>query len=155
MRPGQRPFRTGPRSPRSRRHAAGARGDARGGQDRLYATPGRAGELWLAAFDGLYRTPSPDVPFRAIPGVAEIHAFGFGRRSPGGEHPTLFLVGVVKGERGNFRSDDVGRTWVRINDDAHEWGLILQVTGDPDRFGRVYVGTHGRGVILGNPVDDP
>lgn len=25
------------------------------------------------------------------------------------------------------------------------------VTGDPDRFGRVYVGTHGRGVLYGDP----
>jgi hypothetical protein len=30
------------------------RGDNRGDQYRLYATPGRAGDLWLAALDGLY-----------------------------------------------------------------------------------------------------
>ena len=35
-----------------------SRGDPRGGQDRLYATPGRTGDLWFAAFDGLYHAPS-------------------------------------------------------------------------------------------------
>lgn len=142
----------GPPQPPTRR---GDRGDARGGQDRLYATPGREAELWLAAFDGLYHAPDPDTPFRRMPGVAEIHAFGFGRRAPGGEDPALFLVGVVDGVRGIFRSDDAAASWVRINDDDHQWGLVLQVTGDPDRHGRVYVGTHGRGVIVGEPVSEP
>ncbi|MDX1673940.1 MAG: hypothetical protein R3314_03965 [Longimicrobiales bacterium] len=128
-----------------------SRGDARGGQDRLYATPGRAGELWIAAFDGLYRAPAPETPFHRIEGVEEIHGFGFGRAAPDADRPALFLVGVVRGARGIFRSDDGGSAWVRINDDAHQWALILQVTGDPDRYGRVYVGTHGRGVLYGDP----
>lgn len=131
----------------------GERGDARGGQDRLYATPGRSGELWLPAFDGLYHAPGLERPFRRLAGVEEVHGFGFGRAAPGADHPALFLVGVVRGVRGIFRSDDVGRHWVRINDDDHRWGLVLHVTGDPDRYGRAYVGTHGRGVLYGDPDD--
>ena len=125
------------------------RGDDRGGQDRLYATPGREGDLWLAAFDGLYHSADTGKTVVRIPGVLEIHAFGFGKAAPDAVDPALYLVGVVQGTRGIFRSDDGGRSWIRINDDQHQWGLILHITGDPKHYGRVYVGTHGRGIVYG------
>jgi photosystem II stability/assembly factor-like uncharacterized protein len=129
----------------------GRRGDRRGGQDRLYATPGRRGDLWLAAFDGLYRSWNGSPAFARQDDVQQIHGFGFGKAAPGTDYPALFMIGVVNGLRGIFRSDDTARSWVRINDDAHQWGLLLHVTGDPKRYGRVYVGTHGRGVLYGDP----
>jgi len=132
------------------------RGDIRGGQDRIYATPGRTGDLWLAAFDGLYHARPPGAQgkqfrFERLGGVAEIQAFGFGRAAAGQNYPALYLAGTVDGRAGVFRSTDEARTWVRINDDRHQWGLILQITGDPRIFGRVYVGTHGRGILYGDP----
>ncbi len=134
------------------------RGDARGGQDHIYATPGRTGELWLAAFDGLYRldpnqaSAAQDASFTRMPGVEMIEAFGFGKAAPRHSYPTLFLVGTVDEQNGIFRSTDEAHTWVRVNDDRHQWGLILQITGDPRIFGRVYVGTHGRGISYGDPA---
>ena len=134
------------------------RGDNRGGQDRLYATPGRSGDLWLPAFDGLYHATqpvtasNPTVTFTHIPGVEEIHAFGFGKAAPRQSYPALYLVGTIHGQPGIFRSTDEARTWVRINDDQHQYGLILQITGDPRIFGRVYVGTHGRGILYADPA---
>lgn len=127
------------------------RGDDRGGQDRLYATPGREGDLWLAAFHGLYRAGDGRA-FKRQPAVTEIHAFGFGRAAPGAKEPALYLVGTVAGKHGIYRSTDGAASWRRINDDAHQWGLILHVSGDPKKFGRVYVGTHGRGVQYGDPA---
>jgi len=138
--------------------AASSRGDNRGGQDRIYAAPGRTGDLWLPAFDGLYRILQPltqegkGVSFAHLPGVDEIHAFGFGKAAPHQSYPALYLVGTVHGQPGVFRSIDEARTWVRINDDQHQWGLVLQITGDPKLYGRVYVGTHGRGVFYGDPA---
>ncbi len=132
--------------------ALAQRGDARGGQDRLYATPGSSGDLWLACFDGLYHASlhtGGSVEFR-MPDVTEIHAFGFGKAAPGRSYPALYLVGAIGGQAGIFRSDDAAMTWVRINDDAHQWGLVLQVAGDPRIYGRVYVGTHGRGIFYGD-----
>lgn len=136
----------------------GKRGDPRGGQDRLYATPGRTGDLWFAAFDGLYRIAAPLTPsqtepasFTRLPGVDEVHAFGFGKAAPGRRAPTLYLVGTVHAQPGIFRSVDEGHSWLRINDDRHQWGLVLLVTGDPRIFGRVYIGTHGRGILYGDP----
>jgi hypothetical protein len=130
---------------------ANPRGDDRGGQDRLYATPGREGDLWIAAFDGLYHSVNNEKHFLQLPNVEEIHAFGFGKAAPAADFPALYLVGVVNGTRGIFRSDDTAQHWIRINDDQHQWGLILQITGDPKQYGRVYVGTHGRGIVYGDP----
>jgi photosystem II stability/assembly factor-like uncharacterized protein len=135
------------------------RGDRRGGQDRIYAAPGHAGDLWLAAYDGLYHaSPSASAAnkmrfrFNRLAGVGEILAFGFGKAAPGSRSPALYLAGTVDGLPGIFRSTDEAHTWVRINDDGHQWGLILQIAGDPRIFGRVYVGTHGRGILYGDPA---
>jgi hypothetical protein len=125
--------------------------DNRGGQDKLYATPGRKRDLWIAAFDGLYHA-SNGSDWGKVEGVEMIQAFGFGKAAPSATVPSLYLCGTIHGMRGVFRSDDFGRNWTRINDDAHQWGLVLQVAGDPRAYGRVYVGTHGRGVLYGDPT---
>jgi photosystem II stability/assembly factor-like uncharacterized protein len=138
--------------------ASGRRGDNRGGQDQIYATPGRSGDLWLAAWDGLYHVPAAAgngdaaLNFPRMPQVEEIHAFGFGKAAPGHAYPAMYLVGIIDGQPGIFRSIDEAKSWVRINDDQHQWGLVLQVSGDPRIFGRVYVGTHGRGIQYGDPA---
>jgi photosystem II stability/assembly factor-like uncharacterized protein len=136
--------------------APSSRGDNRGGQDQIYAAPGRTGDLWLAAFDGLYHAASllaaDTVSFVRLPGVEEIQAFGFGEAAPRHTFPALYLAGTIDGQAGVFRSTDEGVTWTRINDDRHQWGIILQITGDPRIYGRVYVGTHGRGIVYGDPV---
>jgi len=106
------------------------------------------------------RLPNPaNVGFHVTP--AEARAAGFrackrckpdlGKAAPHAKLPALYLVGTVQGQRGFFRSTDGGATWLRINDDQHQWGLVLQITGDPKKFGRVYVGTHGRGIFYGDP----
>jgi hypothetical protein len=129
------------------------RGDSRGGQDWIYAAPGREGDLWIAAFNGLYHSTDAGVNFVKMTGAGQIHGFGFGKGAPGSSYNALYLIGSVNGIRGIFRSNDTARSWVRINDDLHQWGLLLHITGDPKKYGRVYVGTHGRGTVYGDPVN--
>jgi xyloglucan-specific exo-beta-1,4-glucanase len=58
--------------------------------------------------------------------------------------------------RGIFRSIDAGASWMRINDDQHQYGLTdWVITGDPRVFGRVYFGTNGRGIIRGDITGTP
>jgi hypothetical protein len=128
------------------------RGDNRGGQDRIYATPGKEGDLWIAAFDGLYYSDDKGNTFSKIESVHEIHGFGFGKGLPDINYSALYFIGVVNGVRGIFRSDDIARNWIRINDDQHQWGMLFHITGDPNKYGRVYVGTHGRGIFYGDPL---
>ncbi len=129
------------------------RGDTRGGQDRIYVAPRNEGDLWIAAFDGLYHSTNAGKNFSRLDGVEEIHGFGFGKAAPESNYSALYLIGIIHGVRGIFRSDDIAQHWVRINDDQHQWGMLFHITGDPKKYGRVYVGTHGRGIVYGDPVD--
>jgi photosystem II stability/assembly factor-like uncharacterized protein len=83
--------------------------------------------------------------------VDEAWSIGLGAPAPGRDYPAVYLWGKVRGVAGLFRSDDVGRTWARINDDEHQFGWIGEIAGDPRQYGRVYIATGGRGVIVGEP----
>ncbi|MDR2858944.1 MAG: exo-alpha-sialidase [Mediterranea sp.] len=126
------------------------RGDNRGGQDRVYATPGIEGDLWIAAYDGLYHKSGAMLV--KLDKVRRILAFGFGKEKPDASYPALYMIGIVNGTYGFFRSNDAAKSWVRINDDNHQYGLVLHITGDPKKYGRVYVGTHGRGALYADPL---
>ncbi len=119
----------------------------------LQAAPERAGELWLKLQGTLYRSVDAGQSFRRVPGDGiAIELFGLGRSAPRRSVPALFAIGTRSGIRGVWRSDDGGASWVRINHDAHQWGLRFRaISGDPRTYGRVYVATDGRGVLYGDP----
>lgn len=122
---------------------------------RLMAVPGIAGDLWIAGSDkGLLHSTDGGRSFTTLKSVQSAAALGFGKAKPGTGYQTLYLIGTVKGVTGVFRSTDEGATWLRVNDNAHQWGAIGSVgviTGDPDTYGRVYIGTNGRGLQYGDP----
>jgi photosystem II stability/assembly factor-like uncharacterized protein len=119
----------------------------------LHTVPGRAGDLWLTGGDGsLYHSADGGSPFAKVPSVATVATLGFGKAAPGASYPAIYLAGIVAGGQGVFRSTDAGSTWVRINTGAESYGWTGQViTGDPDVFGRVYLGTNGRGILYADP----
>jgi len=119
---------------------------------RLRAVPGHEGDLWLVAGDALYHSTDGGAAFTKLTSAASVHAQGFGKAAPGHAYPALYIAGRVGAVTGFFRSDDAGASWVRINDDAHGYGTAGTVIGDPRVYGRVYVGTNGRGIIYGEPV---
>ncbi|WP_031072915.1 RICIN domain-containing protein [Streptomyces sp. NRRL WC-3742] len=124
------------------------------GYGQLKAVPGVAGDLWISAKDGgLLHSTNGGASFTKVAGVDEASGVGFGKAAPGASYQALYLSGTVKGVTGLFRSTDAGSTWVRINDDQHQYGgtVINVITGDPDVFGRVYLGSYGRGVVYGDP----
>jgi xyloglucan-specific exo-beta-1,4-glucanase len=92
------------------------------------------------------------VSFAKIGNVVSADAVGFGRAASDTTYPTLFISGNVNNVIGIFRSTNAGKSWTRINDDHHQWGSIGTVVGDPRVFGRVYLGTNGRGIIYGDPA---
>src|SRR5262249_36196542 len=87
-----------------------------------------------------------------LAGVDKADTIGFGMPAPGQTYVALYASAQVGGVRGLFRSDDAGATWVRINDDAHQYASTsAAITGDPRVFGRVYVSKNGRGPPRGDP----
>jgi len=132
---------------------AGGFGGGGGADGVLYATPDSEGNLWLASRTrGLYHSTNAGSSFTKVSAVDEAYSLGFGKAAPGRDWPALYLAGKVGGVQALFRSDDNGATWLRINDDQHQYGWINHVTGDPRIYGRVYFGTGGRGIIYGDPL---
>ncbi len=120
----------------------------------LHAAPGRAGDLWLTAGNGaLYHSTDGGTSFRLIVSVDTAATLGFGRAAPGAGYPALYLVGIVNGVQGVFRSTDEGAGWVRINNGSEQYAWIGQtITGDPHVFGQVFLGTNGRGILVADPA---
>jgi hypothetical protein len=128
-----------------------------GGAARIRAVPGVEGELWVALNDGgLTRSVDAGNIFEPVASVQSCRAVGFGAARSAGEFPAVYIWGAAGGgPRGLYRSDDAGETFVRINDDAHEYGgpgngeLVI---GDANVYGRVYMSSAGRGLIMGDLV---
>ncbi|MEU9452367.1 1,4-beta-glucanase [Streptomyces sp. NPDC048277] len=123
-------------------------------QFQLVAAPGRSGDLWLSVkWNGLYRSVDGGASFTKVGNCWAAYTLGFGKAAPGADYPAVYLVGSTEAITAVYRSDDEAATWVRINDDRHQWGWIGQaVTGDPRVYGRVYLATNGRGIQYGEPV---
>ncbi|MEU9890608.1 cellulose binding domain-containing protein [Sphaerisporangium sp. NPDC051011] len=119
---------------------------------RFKALPGAEGDIWLAGgTTGLWHSTDSGASFTKVAGVTEANNIGFGKAAPGKTYQALYLIGRIDGVHGVYRSDDTGATWVRINDDQHRYGNFGEaLTGDPRVYGRVYIGTNGRGVIYGD-----
>jgi photosystem II stability/assembly factor-like uncharacterized protein len=118
---------------------------------RLLAVPGREGDLWLYGHGLLYHSTDGGTVFKPLADPPDVTALGFGKAARRKGYPALYIAGSCNGQLGVFRSDDTGVTWVRINDDQHQWGNRFRcITGDPRIYGRVYVGTDGRGILYGD-----
>ena len=112
---------------------------------------------WPAAgFLMAYGTrPTPARASPNYPNIKEADNIGFGKAAPGQSYMALYISAQINGVRGIFRSIDAGATWVRINDDRHQFAWTGScITGDPRIYGRVYVGTNGRGIIYGDLYGD-
>ncbi|MFG2059210.1 cellulose binding domain-containing protein [Micromonospora sp. NPDC048930] len=113
------------------------------------ALPGVEGDLWLAGEGGLWHSTNSGASFTKVTGVSASVNVGFGKAAPGRTYPALFVIGTVDGRHGVYRSDDTGASWVRIDDDQHQYGNAGEaLTGDPRVYGRVYLGTNGRGILV-------
>ena len=124
----------------------------------LYSLPDAQADLWFTAGgngSGLYaNTSSAASPqLTAVAGVQKSTSLGYGKAAPGSSKLTLFLAGTIGGQWGLYRSTDGGASWIRINDDAHQYGGIDHVTGDMRTFGTVYFSGSGRGILWGTSTN--
>lgn len=117
--------------------------------------PGREGDVWVALYDGgLARSTDSGASFALLKGVSYAAAVGFGKAAPATDFPAVYLWGEVGGVRGAFRSTDAGATWLRINDNQHQYGGpgdAQFILGDMNTFGNVFMSTAGRGIVFGQP----
>jgi hypothetical protein len=125
-----------------------------GGAKRIQTVPGYEGHIWIAMYGGgLKRSTNSGATFTSITNVTYCDAVGLGKAEPNATYPTIYIWGTIGGVKGVYRSIDQGANWTRINDDAHEWGgpaNAQMVIGDWNVYGRVYISTAGRGIIVGD-----
>jgi hypothetical protein len=118
----------------------------------IAATPGADGDVWIAVAGKVYHTTDAGASFAVLQGMEKVSTIGFGMASPEGRPPAIFMNGSVAKTEGIFRSDDSGKTWVRVDDPRHQFGWKNAMAGDPRVFGRVYLATGGRGIVYGEPA---
>lgn len=128
------------------------------------ARPDRAREVWVnSAASGLFRSTDAGNSFNKIAGVTRALSFAFGKAKPGSSVPTVFVYGKINGfgsDYSVFRSTDFGANWTDIGGDQTMGNGPSTMAGDMQVYGRVYIGTGGRGVYVGyigndNPGSPP
>jgi hypothetical protein len=124
---------------------------------KLRAVPGKAGQLFFTSgvFAGdttLRRSMDGGQTWSRVDGVTAVDDVGFGRAAAGSDYPTIFISGMVDGKYGIWRSTDGARSWRRIGTfPVGSLDQVGNVTGDPNYFGRVYIGYKGSGWLYGQP----
>lgn len=128
----------------------------------IFTIPGSSGDTWLNdvwawtsdTADGIYRSQNGGVTFSKITTISQVQGFAAGAKYSGASYPALYAFGLVGSdtERWLYRSDDAGATWTRINTDDPRLGTLTYLAASPDVAGRVFVGTNGRGIFIG---EDP
>jgi photosystem II stability/assembly factor-like uncharacterized protein len=120
----------------------------------LQATLGKRGDLWLISRHGLFHSAHAGRTFAKVEGNGvKVEMLSFGNAPAGSDYPALFAVGTHNKIKAIWRSDDIGKSWLRVNDDQHQYGTRFRcIAGELRVFGRVYVGTDGRGILYGEPA---
>jgi hypothetical protein len=113
--------------------------------NRLTVVPGIAGEIWFPRnTGGLGRISNAHTanPTLTLLPLNTVTCVGVGKAAPGKSYPSLYIWGKPGSAdpTGIYRSDDEGATWIRINDNAHQFGgpgKAHFVKGDMNVYGRV------------------
>jgi len=129
----------------------------------LAVNPNAEGDLWLADGNTVYHSTDSGATWTKLSNFASIFAgnqwaqvqgasiVALGKAKSGASYSAaVYVVGVINGVWGVYRSDDAGATWTRFNDDAHQFGGIGMMAGDWNTYGRIYVSGIGRGLLYSN-----
>lgn len=113
------------------------------------------GDVWLCddsdylsthVGGGLWRSTNSGASWSQISGIGRVTAVGFGKAASGAGYAT-YIYGYKAGVIGIYRSEDYGATWTKLVDPSIE--LIHSLAGDRQNAGKVFIGTGGRGVFVG------
>ncbi|MEM8493918.1 MAG: carbohydrate binding domain-containing protein [Planctomycetota bacterium] len=116
--------------------------------------PGQANKVYLGlANEGLRYSDDGGQSWQNLSNVQSAINVSVGAPKPGTNVETVFIVGRANGapDQRVYMSTDRGATWTTIG--TTEAGLgnsPYTMAADPDRYGVVYIGTDGRGVIVGD-----
>ena len=126
----------------------------------ISVNPNTEGDIWLSLqWGGLWHSTDSGATFTYVNSVVWSDSIGFGAPAPSPTYSSsIYFVGRLTWSGAGFstsvyRSDDGGQTWNPVLDTQHQYGAIITVSGDPRIYGRVYLGTEGRGIVYGDLLD--
>jgi len=117
--------------------------------------PGISGRVLVSTdFNGLWRTDNMGKTFTQIEQVQRAMLISFGKEPEGSSLLSLYLMGRISNMDGIFVSYDLGLTWTNIQDinipiGDNPWSMC----SDRSEFGRLFIGTLGRGIYYSSPVN--
>jgi hypothetical protein len=119
----------------------------------IETVPGEARNLFFTAGlqahftnEGFYRSTDGGGSWTAIPNVAEVSCFGFGKSATPSGYPSIYIAGYVNGVYGIWQSNDNAKSWAEIGQHPdNSLAAIKTISGDPNIYGQVYVGLAGAG----------
>jgi hypothetical protein len=121
----------------------------------LVSAPGRLRDLWIGLSDRLMHVVGVDEPLTTLRSVYGVRHLALGKAAAGSAYHSVYMIGTLNrdgiGVDGLHRSDDAGATFRLIDDPRHRFGSVEALAADPLEPGTVYVGTKGRGILIGWP----
>jgi hypothetical protein len=123
----------------------------------ISVNPNIEGDVWLSLqWGGLWHSTDSGATFTSVSSVVWSDSIGFGAAAPASTYSSaIYFVGRLTWSGAGFptslyRSDDGAQTWNPVLDTQHQYGAVITVSGDPRIYGRVYIGTEGRGIVYGD-----
>ncbi|RQP25460.1 dockerin [Albitalea terrae] len=136
------------------------------GSSSMAVNPNVEGDLWVADGLAVYHSVDSGATWTKLnnfapiwngrndwlgPEVSGASIVALGKPKAGSTYSAaVYVVGVINSVWGVWRSDDGGATWVRHNDDAHQYAGVGVMAADQNTYGRIYVGGTCRGVLYSN-----
>ncbi len=125
---------------------------------RFCVIPGEEGSFYMPSISGLVKVTNHGESFELVPNVKYCEAVSIGKPKNDGDPYVIYMWGMSMeaDKKGLYMSEDNGQTWVRINDDLHQFGGTGNggfVSGDLNVYGRCYMSTVGLGIIYCDKIE--
>ncbi|WP_336786654.1 S-layer homology domain-containing protein [Paenibacillus sp. MMO-177] len=136
---------------------------------KVKVNPAKEGDVFLASKQGdfgddhagkyskLYRSTDASMSdFMEVPNVQAAVDVAFGKGdSP--DQPYIYLYGIANGDStsGVYVSKDNAKSWQKITDNRHSFGVANSIEADMRYKDRVYLSLEGRGFVYGQPAGLP
>jgi hypothetical protein len=94
---------------------------------------------------GLWRSTNGGTSWTKTASLTAVRQVSFGKAASGSGY-TVFMNGYKSGLQGVYQSDNLGATWTRLAD-VPTVNSIVSLAGDRQNYGKVFIGTGGRGLF--------
>lgn len=127
-------------------------------EDRLCVSPTEEGVFYVPSGAKLYKMTEYGESYTEIPGVTSCKCVSLGKAKNDGDPYVIYIYGSVEGSDATaiYMTEDNGATWVRVTDDAHQFGGMGNgdlICADLNVYGRCYMTTVGLGIAYCDKIE--